>query len=103
MHDRIAVDNCLISPARPRTMPVMGQLATRRSEGTEIALLERSAFADSARRGPRERRGRRRSVVLVSGEAGIGKSALVRRFCDERADGRACCGARATRCRRRGR
>jgi DNA-binding CsgD family transcriptional regulator len=65
-----------------RTILAMGSVVPRSSERGELALLERSAFAEAldesfaivASGGGR--------LVLVSGEAGIGKSSLVRRFCD---------------------
>ena len=49
-------------------------------------LLEREAFLDTLN-GPPGR------LILVGGEAGVGKTALVREF----AEGRPSCGARATR------
>ena len=67
-------------------MPAMRQVAAdgRESAGPGTALLERAEFAaalEDALAGVAAGGGR---LVLVSGEAGIGKSALVRQFCDTR-------------------
>jgi Cdc6-like AAA superfamily ATPase len=69
---------------------------------TESALLERAA--DLAALGASLDAARRRSrgrVMLVSGEAGVGKTALLRRFCAECVPSvRSCVGA-AIHCSRR--
>jgi DNA-binding CsgD family transcriptional regulator len=67
-------------------MPVMGWSTLETRARDQVALLERAEFAealDENLAGVREGGGR---VVLVSGEAGVGKSALVRRFCDLHAE-----------------
>ena len=58
--------------------PLTTELATR--GGTP--LLEREGFADALAASLRSVSADVGRVVLVSGEAGIGKSALVRSFCD---------------------
>jgi DNA-binding CsgD family transcriptional regulator len=65
-------------------MPVMGSVVPRRSEVGEVALLERSGFAGALDESFAIVVSGGGRVVLVSGEAGIGKSALVRGFCDAR-------------------
>jgi DNA-binding CsgD family transcriptional regulator len=52
------------------------------SAGGEVALLERSAFAEALDESLASAASGGGRLVLVSGEAGIGKSVLVRRFCD---------------------
>jgi DNA-binding CsgD family transcriptional regulator len=72
----------LISIVRKRTMPAMSRAETSQRAGSEVALLERSEFAgalDESLASVASGGGR---LVLVSGEAGIGKSALLRHFCD---------------------
>ena len=62
-------------------MRAMSGFATHSGGVDDVALLERSAFADAlgeSLAGVAAGGGR---LVLVSGEAGIGKSALVRGFC----------------------
>src|SRR6266516_1235366 len=60
------------------------QAAQAEALPTESELLERaaefSALGDCLEAVTRSSRGR---IVLVSGEAGVGKTALLRRFCDE--------------------
>ena len=77
----------------------------RRALRDDVGLLERSdqlsALAASLDAVTAEGTG---AVVLVGGEAGVGKTALLRRFCDEqRARRRGSSGAPATRCSRRAR
>jgi DNA-binding CsgD family transcriptional regulator len=64
------------------------QVAPAPASGTSSELLERagefSALGESLETVQRSSRGR---VVLVSGEAGVGKTALLRRFCDDCAGG----------------
>ena len=76
----------MISLVWKRTMPVMGSVVPRRSAGGEVALLERSAFAGALEESFAVVASGGGRVVLVSGEAGIGKSALVRGFCDARGE-----------------
>ena len=72
-------------------------------DGSGATLLERSealatleqALVDSVDRGGR--------LVFVSGEAGVGKTTLVRRFCELRSGERGSSGAHATACEHRGR
>ena len=52
----------------------------------EVALLERVAFSQALVESLASVAAGEGRVVLVSGEAGIGKSALVRSFCDARRD-----------------
>ena len=59
------------------------------------------SFLDALLAGVRS--GSRGRLVLVGGEAGVGKTALLRRFCDARAARCGSCGARASRCARRAR
>src|SRR5712691_10034941 len=60
------------------------QVAPADASGTSSELLERagefSALRECLETVQRSSRGR---VVLVSGEAGVGKTALLRRFCEE--------------------
>ena len=74
-------------------------MAQRATTGTG-ELLERAAELDGARRAPRGGAARRAAggCVLVAGEAGVGKTALVRAFCAQPRPRRGRCGARATRC-----
>ncbi len=70
-----------------------------------MLFLERDAVPPEAlamaRRTPTHGGG---SVVLVTGEAGIGKTSLVREFLRRRGKAPfACCGERAIRCRHRNR
>ena len=76
----------MISLVWKRTMPVMGSVVPRRSAGGEVALLERSAFPGALEESFAVVGSGGGRVVLVSGEAGIGKSALVRDFCDARGE-----------------
>ena len=64
----------------------MGRVVPRRSEGGQVPLLERSAFAEALDESLASVASGRGRLVLVSGEAGIGKSVLVRRFCDARGE-----------------
>ena len=76
-------------PGRPRGRAVAScssGLISSRALGESLAAVRSSS------------RGR---LVLVGGEAGVGKTALVRRFCDEHGGRRGSCGAPATRCSRR--
>lgn len=58
------------------------------SSGTSSELLERAGeFSALGERLEAVQRSSRGHVVLVSGEAGVGKTALLRRFCDDRAGG----------------
>ena len=92
----------MISLAAHRTLPAMGTVASR-ARGRS-ALLERSAFAEALDESLAVVASGDGRLVLVSGEAGIGKSALVRRFCDVAPPrARACSGALAMRSGRRGR
>jgi DNA-binding CsgD family transcriptional regulator/tetratricopeptide (TPR) repeat protein len=50
----------------------------------ETSLLEREEFLDALERAHEDARAGSGRVVLLSGEAGVGKTALVQRFCDER-------------------
>jgi DNA-binding CsgD family transcriptional regulator len=77
----------LLSLAEGRTMPGMASIATGRTARDEVALLERGAFAEALDESLASVSAGAGRLVLVSGEAGIGKSALVRAFCaacDER-------------------
>src|SRR2546423_14997797 len=64
---------------------VMRPVALADASQTASELLERagelSALGESLEAVQRSSRGR---VVLVGGEAGVGKTALLRRFCDDR-------------------
>lgn len=67
-----------VEPAAPRPKP--GE------HGTDEKLLERSdALATLTNSLSAITRSARGQLVLVSGEAGVGKTALLRRFCDEHA------------------
>ncbi|HEV8251439.1 MAG TPA: AAA family ATPase, partial [Gaiellaceae bacterium] len=46
-------------------------------------LLERETVLDGLRRALADALAGRGRLVLVAGEAGVGKSVVVRRFCDE--------------------
>jgi DNA-binding CsgD family transcriptional regulator len=63
-------------------MSSMPPLATADTTRGEAVLLERAAFTDALAESLADVRAGAGRVVLVSGEAGIGKSALVRAFCD---------------------
>ena len=63
-------------------MPAMGPVAEY--AGAEGGLLERSAFLEALEESFDEVASGAGRLVLVSGEAGIGKSTLVRRFCETR-------------------
>ena len=52
-----------------------------------IRLLERDDVLDTLREAYARARSGAGGLVLVAGEAGIGKTALVRAFCDELDDG----------------
>ena len=67
-------------------MPAMGTVASPR-QYEEAALLERSEFAETLDESLAVVASGGGRLVLVSGEAGIGKSALVRRFCASHAEG----------------
>ena len=54
----------------------------------ELDVLDKAFEATSASGG---------RLVLVAGEAGVGKTVLLRRFCERRARRRGSCGATATR------
>jgi predicted ATPase len=62
-------------------MAVMAPVATGRRGREESALLERDAFVEALGERLASVAAGTGGVVLVSGEAGIGKSALVRAFC----------------------
>ncbi len=62
-------------------MSCMPPLATANPSSGEAVLLERAAFSDALAESLADVRLGAGRVVLVSGEAGIGKSALVRAFC----------------------
>jgi len=72
----------LISLVGRRTMPAMGSVAEH--TGAEDGLLERSAFLEALEESFDDVAAGGGRLVLVSGEAGIGKSTLVRRFCQTR-------------------
>ena len=63
-------------------MPAMGHVAEDHGARGGIALLERASFAAVLEEKLAAVEAGEGRVVLVSGEAGIGKSALVRHFCD---------------------
>ena len=62
----------------------MGRGATSGGAVHEAALLERAAFAEALDESLASVASGAGRLVLLSGEAGIGKSVLVRRFCDAR-------------------
>jgi DNA-binding CsgD family transcriptional regulator len=76
----------LISLAERRTMPAMARVATSESERGEAGLLERSEFVEALDESLASVAAGGGRLALVSGEAGIGKSVLVRRFCDARGE-----------------
>ena len=101
------------SPAACSCCPSQPSSTTRRASPTIKPwawLPRRRALACSSATwcSPAGRAARRRHalgpgrLVLVAGEAGVGKSAAVRDFCEARA-GLVCSGAAATRCSHRGR
>ncbi len=72
----------------------MGRVATSGGAVHEPALLERAAFAEALDESLASVASGVGRLVLLSGEAGVGKSVLVRRFCDARsADTRVMWGA----------
>jgi DNA-binding CsgD family transcriptional regulator/tetratricopeptide (TPR) repeat protein len=69
----------LIGEARRATIRRMGATATT----SRVDLLERETVLAGLREALAEARSGRGGVVLVAGEAGAGKTAVVRRFCEE--------------------
>ena len=65
---------------------------TLSAAGEDNGLLERTAELAALDRSLAKALDGQGSLVLVSGEAGIGKTALVRAFCDARRARRGCLG-----------
>src|ERR1700743_481854 len=61
----------------------MGPSRTPGSRGDETALLERDGSIDALERRLTEVRDGHGQMVLIEGEPGIGKTALLRAFCGE--------------------
>ena len=80
-------------------MPAMGPVAEY--AGAEGGLLERSAFLEALEESFDDVASGGGRLVLVSGEAGIGKSTLVRRFCETRGSAHAGAVGGVRRARRR--
>ncbi len=68
--------------------PEVGEIAKdATTRDAELGLLERSGFVATLDECLADAAGGRGRVVLLAGEAGIGKSVLVQRFCEERSSG----------------
>lgn len=65
---------------------VASPVSNAASWSAEVELLERAPFVAALDEGLADAAARRGRLVLVTGEAGVGKTALVRRFCEERGD-----------------
>ena len=69
-----------------------------------VQLLEREATLDALRGALSDAASGSGKMIIATGEAGVGKTTVIRRFCDERAPNRVpCCYLTSACCRRRGR